>query len=112
MQEDITPIALWSRAAVIMQSIRAAIPSAPPTIWETILKISSPFEYVGSSRSANLILLLINISIKNIKNDKKTQHVVLNTTSKNNTNEYLSQQINNKHKKFIKNYRHFEKSYI
>ena len=39
----ITPIALPCLSAIIIHNTIAAMPNAPPTMWDTILKISSPF---------------------------------------------------------------------
>ena len=45
-------------AAVTIQRTVATIPSAPPTMCDVMLKISSPFVYVGSSLSANFVLVI------------------------------------------------------
>ena len=37
-----TPQALWCRAPTMGQSTSARMPSAPPTMWVTMLVISSP----------------------------------------------------------------------
>ena len=53
-----TPYTLPFKAAVVTHMGMAAIPSAPPTMCDTMLNISSPFEYWGSPLSLSFVLFV------------------------------------------------------